>query len=87
MRAAMALPLAARLPSTTSAAAGVSPAALFGSFFAHFELKDAEYSCVFIAANGVKAFPNLLERVTTQPQPTAEAVNCLKRSEAEEGSR
>lgn len=32
MRAATAFPLARRLPSTTSAAAGVSPTALFGSF-------------------------------------------------------
>lgn len=33
MRAARAFPLARSLPSTTSAAAGASPAALFGSFF------------------------------------------------------
>jgi len=33
MRAAKAFPLARSLPSTTSAAAGTSPAALFGSFF------------------------------------------------------
>ena len=40
MRAAMALPLAARLPSTTSAAAGISPAALFGSFFGTTQQSD-----------------------------------------------
>jgi len=33
MRAAKAFPLARGLPSTTSAAVGTSPAALFGSFF------------------------------------------------------
>ena len=40
MRAAMALPLACRLPSTASAAAGTCPAALFGSFFGTTQQSD-----------------------------------------------
>ena len=40
MRAATALPLACRLPSTTSAAAGLSPTALFGSFFGTTQQSD-----------------------------------------------
>ena len=37
---ATALPLACRLPSTTSAAAGIAPAALFGSFFGTTQQSD-----------------------------------------------
>src|SRR6516165_7819160 len=40
MRAATALPLARRLPSTASAAAGTSPAALFASFFGTTQQSD-----------------------------------------------
>src|SRR4249920_3293842 len=40
MRASTALPLACRLPSTTSAAAGVCPAALFGGFFGATQQSD-----------------------------------------------
>ena len=40
MRAATAFPLARGLPSTTSAAAGVSPAALFGSFLGTTQQSD-----------------------------------------------
>ena len=48
MCAVMAFPLARRLPSTTSAAAGISPEALFGSFF--ITTQQSDFPCPWLIA-------------------------------------